>query len=518
MEFVGQRRRDLTGEFSLGGKNSAGGKRRVKLRLRKLKDQSGDSYFPIRGKKYKIPADTRNLIINIKNQISKVSRQPRPKSARQVNRLQQQRAEILANTQILLTQLGRASVPLLKLLERELQVPRLELPRGELPRLPAAQVSGLLQGPQESQESGDKNSRVLAARKETEAYRALRGEIDALREKADRAKPADVEKLAKQISEKQSRLDLLESENRRYEEEKKQQQEKKQQAADKRLATISKKKQQELEEQRKLVERDVREHNERALQESAFEQSRNPQVLIVPKLRKVITEYDPDGNVRSYVSLIPKAPVSLDEPDEPLYDTEYLEAFEKPKSLEPVSESEDTTLGNGTNTEATDGALSDAQIIRICSRMPSFIDCVTRDEFETLDLDRNSGKNFAILNTGSSKEFEKNPNHIGHWVLVGVNHEEPTVYYFDPLAEEPHPEVAEAIRRYVAELPFKYQFKINRLPSQLDSNLCGYHCIRIMKKLDDGQTWKQATNFSSIYREENAAEKLKSHLAEYDFI
>lgn len=119
-----------------------------------------------------------------------------------------------------------------------------------------------------------------------------------------------------------------------------------------------------------------------------------------------------------------------------------------------------------------------------------------------------------IFNTLTSKESEE--GEVGHWVAVYIDSDDFSVYYIDSYGDEPSEEFLASLKNLLNKMgaPVYYKMKINRIKQQAEnSSTCGYHSMRNLVKLFNGEGFKDVTGWSEVRKNEKDIKKYIRHPA-----
>ena len=160
---------------------------------------------------------------------------------------------------------------------------------------------------------------------------------------------------------------------------------------------------------------------------------------------------------------------------------------------EGQSSSEDQD-GYGIPPEERKRALNTDQINLIMKEVPHFIGTVARDQISDLaPLVKDTDKFSFIYNTDPSNK----PG--AHWRAFHVDFlKDKSIEHYDSFGDPPADDITKQVKQIIhkAGIPFYLKYKTNRIPHQhADSALCGYHCIRFLKKRHRGGSFIDATHY-----------------------
>ena len=134
--------------------------------------------------------------------------------------------------------------------------------------------------------------------------------------------------------------------------------------------------------------------------------------------------------------------------------------------------------------------LYDYEINEIMENIPNWKGVHPSDKL--IDLTPSEDMNIVVnLDTSQGKGT--------HWVAIRFDSKSKSAEYYDSFGRDPQHNIDKAIKDHIdtLDLDHMWRYKINRKKTQdLDSKLCGYHCIMFLLSRETGQDFKTATNFN----------------------
>lgn len=178
-------------------------------------------------------------------------------------------------------------------------------------------------------------------------------------------------------------------------------------------------------------------------------------------------------------------------------------------TIKPVAGSENPS-GKG---KEGDG-LFDDQIRTVMKKVPDFLGVWARDEIPKLIPKIHPNTRIGwIMNT------DKHDQPGSHWVAIladGRKNGSHSIEYFDPLADEMHPDVQHALKQVADKIDpnMMMKLKTNHVKHQYDStDTCGYHAMNfLIDRIQRNKTFPEASGFSD--RIENKAGKYEHDIEE----
>jgi len=171
-------------------------------------------------------------------------------------------------------------------------------------------------------------------------------------------------------------------------------------------------------------------------------------------------------------------------------------------------EPEDSPVLRGGANGKIDGGLYDNEISDMMKNVKTFQGVIAADEIDTL-------KARPVMSFIMNKDDRGEPG--SHWVAVYIDTMMgKEVCYYDPLGNPPEEDTRRALKELVDEINPKHmcKFKINTMKNQKsDTDTCGFMCIRFLKDMIGGKSFKDATGYSATKKDnsdvmEDKAEKL----------
>jgi hypothetical protein len=183
------------------------------------------------------------------------------------------------------------------------------------------------------------------------------------------------------------------------------------------------------------------------------------------------------------------------EPPPPYEEAEStIEQTHKELTGVDIDTGEMTGEGNG---QIEGGMYSDE--IEDVMKMRSFKGAIAADEIPSLPS--NKVMNFII-------NKDKRGQAGSHWCAVFIDSLiDKNCCYYDPLGNPPSKEVERDLRDLVKRINPKYKlkFKINTMKNQRDdTDTCAWQCIRFIRDMSKGDTFKKATGFCAKHNGDNS--------------
>jgi hypothetical protein len=168
--------------------------------------------------------------------------------------------------------------------------------------------------------------------------------------------------------------------------------------------------------------------------------------------------------------------------------------------LEDQAEIDRAFAASGEGLNPNDEGQSEDELDKYGKREPGYIgSCCINEIINYKDdlLEPDFKYNHLIVNTLPRSMAGKK---TGHWCCLTVENDLDkgrfTVHWFDPLSDPMPIRAMEQLKEIVEDQPVMYEMKTNLINSQdNDSTLCGYHCLHLIKQLNNGLSWKKATHF-----------------------
>ena len=171
--------------------------------------------------------------------------------------------------------------------------------------------------------------------------------------------------------------------------------------------------------------------------------------------------------------------------------------------LKNLLEKDDDQDGKG-----KDEGLFSSQIDDLMKSHSNFVGTIAADQIPTLEL---KPKMAFIINTDKAGE----PGTHGCAVYVDSKFEN-EINYYDPFGNPPSELFMKDIKTVSDKLsPARYlKMKINTVKNQdINSDNCGWHCIRFLEKRFSGEDFKQATGFKET--KQDNSEQMEDNVEKY---
>jgi len=196
----------------------------------------------------------------------------------------------------------------------------------------------------------------------------------------------------------------------------------------------------------------------------------------------------------------------LTETSEPKTKTKKVKKFTASKEPTPPSKKRKVQSGKPIKSfqkGSGDGeGLYDSQIDDLMDNVNSYVGTIAADEMDSLNI---KDKMSFIMNTDNSNEPGR------HWVAVYIDKNgDKEVNYYDPFGDEPTKETLQGLKMIIDEMDpdTLLKFKINAVKNQdVNSDTCGWHCMRFIKDRESGMSFKDSTGFDADENQDNSKEK-----------
>lgn len=151
--------------------------------------------------------------------------------------------------------------------------------------------------------------------------------------------------------------------------------------------------------------------------------------------------------------------------------------------------------GNG----KIEGGLMNTEINDMMKSTKSFKGSIPADMIYTLPANK-------VMNWIINKDKSGMPG--SHWCAVYIDSVlDKECCYYDPLGNPPSAEVREDLRKLVKRINPKHQlrYKINTMKNQrIDTDSCGFMCMRFIKDMIKGDSFKKATGYCDKHNKDNS--------------
>ncbi len=180
----------------------------------------------------------------------------------------------------------------------------------------------------------------------------------------------------------------------------------------------------------------------------------------------------------------------------------------------------------GSGSAFSEDALTNYEIDNIMENEKNYIGCYCLDDLnEIIDyIKKHKIRHFNfIINTLTEEDFEEDEDMIGHWISIWCDSDIGDFCIFDPLGSENH-DVIEIIKKefnkYFEKTELHHlKFKTNSVREQAAfSHMCGWFCIRFIRMMNCGLSFKEATGFDDIKENEKDVNDLEKRYNKFGYI
>jgi hypothetical protein len=155
-------------------------------------------------------------------------------------------------------------------------------------------------------------------------------------------------------------------------------------------------------------------------------------------------------------------------------------------------------------------------------RKKGYCGCIAANEIPELAEFVNTHDRMAwIQNTANRNEEGK------HWVacyisFIPAENQSYQVCYYDPLGDPATPNTLREIKNLInkrKDLDVLLKYKENRVQRQsATTETCGLHCINFLEDMFGGESFKEASGYSKIMKNEKAAEDTFSKMKRFGYL
>ena len=215
-----------------------------------------------------------------------------------------------------------------------------------------------------------------------------------------------------------------------------------------------------------------------------------------------------------------KIPANIPNLDNKFQLYEYIYESKNPKQIEQQIPEDDQ---EGEGEKKMKGGLWTNQINKIMEVNKYYIDTIANNELDEIlnyIYNNNILKGCFIMNTLNSYDHS-----VGHWVAIYYdvsNDGEYTLEYYDPFGNDPdNKKLIDKFKKLFEKLNIDayVKVKINKIKQQsISSNNCGWFCIKFLLERLNGISFKDATKYKKISKNEDNITEIKKHYNKYGFI
>lgn len=260
----------------------------------------------------------------------------------------------------------------------------------------------------------------------------------------------------------------------------------------------------------RLSKTDLASHSNKAKEQELINIILPPTTGTVPDITEMIPAFSPiKDEIKIGVDGRPQTPPGYIEGS----DTSDLDIDEQDQAGNQQGEGERPMLGS------QDNGLYTEQINNIMSRhkKQGYIGCIASDKVADLaPLVKNHSKVAFVMN------LDKQHQEGSHWVAIYISvAKDKSIEYYDSFAEEPSKDFQKQIKKLIDvwRLPYYLKFKVNHVIHQdVNSDLCGYHAIRFLKKRMKGISFAQATGFEIQNKVSEFETSIKSFAKKFGYL